>query len=65
MIKCWNCHTELDTSFGSPQNRTQPTAQSITTLLHDNIFDASRGTVLVNVGDLIDEIADLIVKHYE
>jgi hypothetical protein len=61
-VRCWNCHTDFEV-VSSARNTNKITAQSIAEVLRSNIFDASRGTVLVNVNDLIDEIADTIEKN--
>lgn len=61
MTKCWNCHTEIDTpSLGSPQNSNETTASHIVTLLHDNIFDFTRGTIIINMTDLLNEIHNVL-----
>ena len=62
IAKCWNCHTEFEI-VSSAANSNKLTAQSIAEVLRSNIFDASRGTILVNVNDLIDEIAEVIVDN--
>ena len=64
IVKCWNCHTEFEI-VSSAADSNKLTAQSIAEVLRSNIFDASRGTILVNVNDLIDEIAEVLEKHYE
>lgn len=64
MVKCWNCHTEIDTPLlGSPQDSNKPSASHIVTLLQDNIFDFSRGNIIVNMTDLLDEIRTVLDKH--
>jgi hypothetical protein len=63
-VKCWNCHTEIDTPLlGSPQNRNKISATHIVELLQDNIFDFSRGNVIVNMTDLLDEIKMVLEKN--
>jgi predicted nucleic-acid-binding Zn-ribbon protein len=62
MVKCWNCHTEFE-HVSSARDSSKHTVESIAAVLRSNIFDASRGTVLVNVDDLIDEIAEVIVDN--
>lgn len=63
MYKCWNCRMELDAPpLGSPQNSNKPSASHIVTLLQDNIFDFSRGTIIINMTDLIDEIKNILEK---
>jgi len=65
MIKCWNCHTELEEPVSSARNTTQTlTAQNIAEVLRSNMFDAQRGgTIVVNINDTIDEIAEILEKH--
>jgi hypothetical protein len=62
IIKCWNCGIDFE-HVSSARDSNKPTAASIAQVLRSNIFDASRGTVLVNVDDLIDEIAEVIERH--
>ena len=61
IVKCWNCHTEIET-VSSAEN-TKPTAAHIAEVLRSNMFDATRGTIIVNVNDLIDDIAETLEKH--
>lgn len=62
MYKCWNCHTEFE--IVSSARNSSFTAPNIAQVLRSNIFDATRGTIVINVGDLIDEIAEVLEKHY-
>lgn len=64
IAKCWNCHTEFEI-VSSAADTNKLTAQSIAKVLRSNIFDASRGTILVNVNDLIDEIAEVLEKNWK
>lgn len=64
IVKCWNCRNEFE-AVSSARDSNKLTAQSIAEVLRSNIFDASRGTILVNVNDLIDEIAEVVYEHYK
>lgn len=65
IAKCWNCHTEFEIlSSAADTNKHNLSATHIAQVLKDNIFDATRGTIVVNVNDLIDEIAEVLEKHY-
>jgi hypothetical protein len=64
MIKCWNCSTELETPVSSAENSNHITAQYISEVLQSNMFDAQRGgTIVVNINDTIDEIAEILEEH--
>lgn len=66
MVKCWNCHTEIDTvPLDPPQDSNKPSASHIVTLLQDNIFDFSRGSIIINMTDLLDEIRTVLDKHLD
>lgn len=64
IVKCWNCGQDFE-HVSSARDSNKLTAQSIAEVLRSNIFDASRGTILVNVNDLIDEIAEVVYEHYK
>ena len=61
-VKCWNCHNEFEV-VSSAEN-TKPTAAHIAEVLRSNMFDATRGTIIVNVNDLIDDIAETLEKNW-
>lgn len=61
-VKCWNCNNEFEV-LSSPQNRNKISATHIVELLQDNIFDFSRGSAIVNMTDLLDEIKTVLEKH--
>jgi hypothetical protein len=58
---------ELDTPVSSAQNSNkQISASHIAEVLRSNMFDAQRGgTIVVNINDTIDEIAEIIAEHLE
>ena len=61
-VRCWNCGNDFEI-LSSAENSNKITASHIAEVLRSNMFDASRGTILVNVDDLIDEIAETIVNN--
>lgn len=61
-VRCWNCGMDFE-FVSSAENSNKPTAEHIAQVLRSNMFDASRGTILVNVDDLIDDIAETIVNN--
>jgi hypothetical protein len=63
MVKCWNCHNDFEI-LSSAENSNKPSAQHIANILKTNMFDAQRGgTIVVNIDDTIDEIAQILEKH--
>jgi len=65
MVKCWNCHTEFE-HVSSAENSNKLTAPHIAEVLRSNMFDAQRGgTVIMNVDDMVDEVAEIIAEHLE
>jgi hypothetical protein len=62
IVKCWNCGTDFE-HVSSARDSNKISATHIAEVLRSNIFDANRGTVLINVDDLIDEIAEVIVNN--
>jgi hypothetical protein len=50
--------------FSSAQNSNKITASHIAEVLRSNMFDAQRGgTIVVNINDTIDEIAEILEEH--
>jgi hypothetical protein len=63
MVKCWNCHNDFEI-LSSAENSNKPSAEHIANILKTNMFDAQRGgTIVVNINDTIDEIAEILEKH--
>jgi hypothetical protein len=63
IVKCWNCHNDFEV-LSSGENTKQNSAQHIANILKTNMFDAQRGgTLVVNINDTIDEIAQILEKH--
>ena len=64
IVKCWNCHTDFEV-VSSAEN-TKPTAAHIAEVLRSNMFDAQRGgTVIMNVDDMVEEVAEIIAEYLE
>ena len=62
-VKCWNCGTDFEV-VSSAENTKKITAQNIAEVLRSNMFDAQRGgTIVVNINDTIDEIAEILEEH--
>jgi len=63
MVKCWNCHNDFEV-LSPAENTIKPSAEHIANILKTNMFDAQRkGTIVVNINDTIDEIAEILEKH--
>ena len=63
MVKCWSCHNDFEV-VSSAQNSNKPSASYIAEVLRSNMFDAQRGgTIVVNINDTIDEIAEILAGH--
>lgn len=65
IVKCWNCHTEFE-HIRSAADSNKLTAQNIAEVLRSNMFDVQRGgTVIMNVDDMVEEVADIIAEYLE
>ena len=64
MVKCWNCNTDFEVvSSAENTNKHNLSATHIAQVLKDNMFDATRGTIVVNINDFIDEVAEILERH--
>ena len=65
IVKCWNCHTDFEV-VSSAENTNKHTPSSIAEVLRSNMFDAQRGgTVIMNVDDMVEEVAEIIAEYLE
>ena len=64
-VRCWNCGMDFEVvSSAQNSNKPTPTAQQIEEVLRSNMFDAQRGgTVIMNVDDMVEEVAEIIVEY--
>jgi len=65
MVKCWSCHNDFEV-VSSARDTNKHTAEQIAEVLRSNMFDAQRGgTVIMNVDDMVDEVAEIIAEYLE
>lgn len=64
-VKCWNCGMDFE-HLSSAENSNKITAPIIAEVLRSNMFDAQRGgTVIMNVDDMVEEVAEIIAEYLE
>lgn len=63
LVKCWNCGEEFEFDPIKITNK-HLSAEIISDVLRSNMFDAQRGgTMIMNVDDMVDEVADIIAEY--